>query len=48
VKLNTVAGYETYKQIEGQHGRHLAEADAGIDALNAAAKAAADAAAAKA
>jgi len=48
VKLNTVAAYETYKQIEEQHGRHLADADAGIAALNAAAKAAADAAAAKA
>ena len=48
VKLNTVAGYETYKQIEAQHGRHLADADDGIAALNTAAKAAADAAAAKA
>jgi hypothetical protein len=50
VKLNTVAGYETYEQIEA-HGRHLSDADAGIAAVNAAAKAAAaktDAAAAKA
>jgi len=48
VKPNTVAGYETYKQIEAQNGRHLADADAGITAVNATAKAAADAAAAKA
>ena len=48
VKLNTVGGYETYKQIEAQNGRHLADAVAGIATLNAAAKAAADAAAVKA
>ncbi|HEX4504954.1 MAG TPA: toll/interleukin-1 receptor domain-containing protein [Alphaproteobacteria bacterium] len=43
MKLNTIAGYETYKQIEAQHGRHLADADNGIAKLNATAKAAADA-----
>jgi len=39
VTLNTVAAYETYKQIEEQHGRHLADADADIAALKEGAKA---------